>query len=274
MDGDIDASFMGSPYTKVSLGPLGGVFMKKKADEEFYYEVPHNPDGLMYDEANELIEKHCKGVDMSGVHTLKFHTNTWGLSSSNLFADEYIPKMKKLQKIDFSDTVKMRYRSDCPNGCKAILFAAKDFNIIHLDVSYNNFEDNGAKSFAEFMELNSTLKVLKAHGCGFGKISVEMMVEASKKNPKLQLTDLDMGRNMFCDESLELLATFIKGQKELENLNVEQNIKDHKAGQHKFGLKHILEAVYERRHQIRRLDISGNYGVNSEGALDVLQKYI
>ena len=96
MHGDIDASFMGSPYTKVSLGPLGGVFMKKKAEEEFFYEVPHNKDGLMYDEANELIEKQCKGVDMTGVHTLKFHTNTWGLSSSNLFADDYIPKMKKL----------------------------------------------------------------------------------------------------------------------------------------------------------------------------------
>ena len=79
---------------------------------------------------------------------------------------------------------------------------------------------------------------------------------------------------MFCDESLELLATLIKGQKQLENLNVEQNVKDHKAGQHKLGLKHILEAVYDRRHQIRRLDISGNHGINSEGALDVFQKYI
>jgi len=57
MEGDIDASFMGSPYSKVSLGPLGGVFMKKIAEDEFFYEVPHNKDGLMYDEANELIEK-------------------------------------------------------------------------------------------------------------------------------------------------------------------------------------------------------------------------
>ena len=124
----------------------------------------------------------------------------------------------------------MRYRSDCPNGCKAILFAAREFNIIHIDVSYNNFEDNGAKAFAEFMEISTTLKVLKAHGCGFGKVSVEMMVASFKKNPKLQLNLLDMGRNAFCDEALELLAIFIKGQKQLENLNVEQNIKDHKPG--------------------------------------------
>jgi hypothetical protein len=79
-----------------------------------------------------------------------------------------------------------------------------------------------------------------------------------------------MGRNAFCDEALELLATFIKGQKSLENLNVEQNVKDHQTCQHNNGLKHILEAVYQIRHQIRKFDISGNRGINSDGALDIL----
>lgn len=134
---NFDASFMNQAYQKVSLGPLGGVFMKRSAAEELHFEVPHNVDAKLYDEAVELLQTFVKGVDLSGVHSLKFHTNTWGLSSCNSFADDFIPKMKSLRKIDFSDTVKFRPRSDCPNGCKAILYAAKDFNITNLDLSYN-----------------------------------------------------------------------------------------------------------------------------------------
>jgi hypothetical protein len=40
-----------------------------------------------------------------------------------------------------------------------------------------------------------------------------MMVSAAKKNPQLQLTDLDLGRNIICDEGMDLVATFIKDQK-------------------------------------------------------------
>jgi hypothetical protein len=52
-------------------------------------------------------------------------------------------------------------------------------------LSFNKFEDNGAKAFAEFMEFNKSLKVLKVHGCGLGIPSMKMMVESANKNPDL-----------------------------------------------------------------------------------------
>ena len=132
-----EASFMNANYTKTSHGPLGGVFMKKTAAEEIHFEVPCNKDAKLYDHAVELIKEFCKGVDLSKIHSLKFHTNTWGLSACNSFADDFVPKMKSLKKIDMSDTVKFRYRSDCPNGCKAILYAARNFQIEELNLSDN-----------------------------------------------------------------------------------------------------------------------------------------
>jgi len=114
--------------------------------------------------------------------------------------------MKSLKKIDMSDTVKFRYRSDCPNGCKAILYAARNFKIEEIDLSHNQFEDNGAKSFAEFIECNKTLKVLKVHNCGLGKVSTEMILQAFKKNPDLQLTYLDFGKNPIDDDGMEIMA--------------------------------------------------------------------
>ena len=52
---NFDASFMNQAYQKVSLGPLGGVFMKRSAAEELHFEVPHNVDAKLYDEAVELL---------------------------------------------------------------------------------------------------------------------------------------------------------------------------------------------------------------------------
>lgn len=50
-----DASFMNANFAKVSLGPLGGVFMKKTAAEELHFEVPCNKDAKLYDLAVDLI---------------------------------------------------------------------------------------------------------------------------------------------------------------------------------------------------------------------------
>ena len=73
---------------------------------EDHFECPPNKDAKMYDEAVEELTEFCEGIDLLNMTSLKFHVNTWGLSSNNYFADEIIPKMKKLAKIDFSDTVK------------------------------------------------------------------------------------------------------------------------------------------------------------------------
>jgi hypothetical protein len=44
----------------------------------------------MYDAAVEAIQKSCDGVEIEKVNSLKFHTNSWGLSSCNWFAENIV----------------------------------------------------------------------------------------------------------------------------------------------------------------------------------------
>lgn len=76
--------------------------------------------------------------------------------------------MKKLKILDFSDTIKARPRSDLPMSTGAILFEARKFDIIILDMNDNFLGKDGARAFSEFLEHNKTLKKLKLRGCGLG----------------------------------------------------------------------------------------------------------
>ena len=63
--------------------------------------------------------------------------------------------MPNLKKIDFSDTVKYRHRSDLCAGTKAMLYQVKDFNIVYIDLSENFLDIDGARAFSEFLELSN-----------------------------------------------------------------------------------------------------------------------
>jgi Ran GTPase-activating protein (RanGAP) involved in mRNA processing and transport len=75
--------------------------------------------------------------------------------------------MKYLEKIDMSDTINYRHRSDTVQGIKAILLTAviPDKNVWYLDLSNNDLEHDGAKYFTEFLEKSQSLKVLKVNNC-------------------------------------------------------------------------------------------------------------
>lgn len=61
-----------------------------------HFECAPNVKSLLYDEAVAEITSNCEGVDMSQIESLKFHANTWGLSSCNSFADNVMTKMVKI----------------------------------------------------------------------------------------------------------------------------------------------------------------------------------
>ena len=96
--------------------------------------------------------------------------------------------MPNLKKIDFSDTVKYRHRSDLCAGTKAMLYQVREFNIVNIDLSDNFQDTDGARAFNEFLENNNgSLKTLKLNGCKLANKSIEMMLESQQKNNKVQL---------------------------------------------------------------------------------------
>lgn len=130
---------------------MSSVFSKKCGPSTCHLEVPANHGKKLYDEAVSVLKESCQTQALESVTSIKFHANTWGLSSCNWFADEIIPKMSLLQVLDFSDTVRFQHRSDLCMGIKAILFAAVDMQIELLDLSDNDLEHDGARAFQDFL---------------------------------------------------------------------------------------------------------------------------
>ena len=91
--------------------------------------------------------------------------NSWGLSSNNYFSEDIVSKMKGLTKIDFSDTINYRHRSDLCMGIKSLLLSAVTCNIEKLDVSNNFLDLDGGRAFKEFLEQNKSLKTLMVNNC-------------------------------------------------------------------------------------------------------------
>ena len=146
---------------------MSSVLMSKTISEEFL-EVQPNRKKKLYDEAVAELKQFCEGVDLKIITSLKYHANTWGLSSNNSFADEIISEMTQLEKIDFRDTVHFSNRSDLCMGIKSILFAVQNFKIQLIDLSDNFLDGDGARSFAFFLETNTTLKTLRVNNCSLG----------------------------------------------------------------------------------------------------------
>jgi hypothetical protein len=74
---------------------MGSILMTRENNEDFL-EIPPNEKNLLFDEAVAELKKNCQGINLEKVSSIKYHTNTWGLSSNNWFADEIITKLKNL----------------------------------------------------------------------------------------------------------------------------------------------------------------------------------
>ena len=84
---------------------MSSVFSKKDGPKINHIEIVYNKDKKLYDEAVDVLKKFIGKKKLGFINSIKYHVNTWGLSSNNWFADEVIPKFKVLAHIDFSDTV-------------------------------------------------------------------------------------------------------------------------------------------------------------------------
>lgn len=84
---------------------MSSVFSKKEGPNINFLEICVNADKKLYDEAVDVLKKFIGNKKLGLINSIKYHVNTWGLSSNNWFADEVMPKFKKLAYIDFSDTV-------------------------------------------------------------------------------------------------------------------------------------------------------------------------
>ena len=70
----------------------------------------------MYDEAVEQLTINCEGIPLDEITSIKHYVNTWGLSSNNWFAENIICKMTKLEKIDLSNSINSKHRTDVGRG--------------------------------------------------------------------------------------------------------------------------------------------------------------
>ena len=85
---------------------------------------------------------------------------------------------------------------------------------------------------------------------------------------------MEFGKNDLCDEGMKLMGLYIKPHSNLENLDVSYSIKMHRVDQKPDGLKFLFDCLYDIRNQIRKLNVSGNMGVNAPGTMDSMKKYL
>jgi hypothetical protein len=65
-------------------------------DFQYHYEIDPNYKKVVFDEAMDELKDLCERVDFSEVTSIKFHTNSWGLSCSGFFGTQYMTQMKSL----------------------------------------------------------------------------------------------------------------------------------------------------------------------------------
>ena len=81
-----------------------------------HFEIPPNTEKLLYDKATEALKESCKGIAIGKITSIKYHPNSWGLSSNYAFAEEVVYKMKKLRDIDMSNKTNIKERTDLCMG--------------------------------------------------------------------------------------------------------------------------------------------------------------
>lgn len=139
-----------------ATSPFSSICTQKKLSTT-HIEVPPNSDKLLYDLAIYSLQKSCNSLPLEEATSIKFHTNSWGLSSNKHFADDIVPKLKNLKDIDMSDTIQMNRRSDLCMGVQAWLLAAAEFDIRSLNLDDNFLGVDGVRSCREFLAVSRSL---------------------------------------------------------------------------------------------------------------------
>jgi hypothetical protein len=114
-------------YFEDESGPMRYVFAMKEPEKEIVHkEIMENKDNFVFDDANDKLEELCTRprIDLKEITSIKFHTNSWGLSSCNWMAENIICNMPNLTRIDFSETINFQPRSDIGYSTNSMLTAA------------------------------------------------------------------------------------------------------------------------------------------------------
>mmetsp|Transcript_6327 Transcript_6327/g.10745 ORF Transcript_6327/g.10745 Transcript_6327/m.10745 type:complete len:343 (-) Transcript_6327:8-1036(-) len=180
--------------------------------------------------------------------------------------------MAKLEQIDFSDTIGYQHRSDMVLSIKSMLSYTFEKNILSIDISDNMLYVDGARSFADFFQKNSTLQIFKASNCGLGAKSFEMLVQAQQKNKGgIHLKELHLAHNAIDDQGMKFLSLFLKGLKSnLEIFDISFNVTDEKSP----AIATILEGVNAASRGLTSINVAGNLGINSSKAVEQLKQLL
>ena len=96
--------------------------MQRKEFDE-WFEILSNDKPYLFDDAIEELRYAFMRVQVENITILRHHANTWGLSSSNWLAENILPKLKNLKKLDFSETLHNPPRSDICHSLRSMLEA-------------------------------------------------------------------------------------------------------------------------------------------------------
>lgn len=226
---------------------MASVKLDAKQYEE-WFQIDSNNQPFYFDEASDELNATFRRNNVQKVTQLKHHANTWGLSSSNYLADEVMPRMKNLRKIDFSETLNRLPRSDICQSINSMLNACVEYKIEFIDLSNNFLDFDGARAFNQFLSKANYLEVLKLDNCKLGPKSCEMMLNSIEQNPLLRLKEFSASGNLFKEEGLQILGQIFDKMQSLEVVNLSNCISDDKKNN---GLHLMIQAIHTNRSTIR-----------------------
>ena len=241
-------------YIDDENGPMRYVIASKSYDQEMVHkEIMENKDNFVFDDANDKLEELCTRprIDLKEITSIKFHTNSWGLSSCNWMAENIICKMTSLTRIDFSETINFQPRSDIGYSTNSMLVSAQKFKIEKIYLQDNFLDEDGVKCLSDFMEVNTTLKELNLTNCGLSDKSGAILL---KTVTKIKLTHLKIGQNEFKSKGMADLGKFLVKMGSVEHFDVSKN--NHKVLKPDDNLKSLLTELKQLK-TLRTLNLSG-----------------
>jgi len=144
--------------------------------------------------------------------------------SSNHFGDAGV-EVLGVQVLGGANTALKELRlMDCSIGAAALTALADGMRknsaltLEILDVSRNNFGDDGAKTLGEILAYNTRLRELRFHHCIIGPARLQAFAAAMKPNTMLEV--LDVSNNNFGDDGAFALAHVLSLMKSLKELHL------------------------------------------------------
>jgi Ran GTPase-activating protein (RanGAP) involved in mRNA processing and transport len=161
------------------------------------------------------------------------------MSCSKEFGEKYLSQMVNITRLDFSDTIKYKSRSDLAMSTAAMLTNCEKFKITHINMRDNFLDVDGGKAYSEFLWTNSYLKVLDVTNCKMGKRTAELLLEAWEENKSLQIEELYLASNDFDEKSMKVFAKLFANMKSVQVLDISDCLKVDTCK----GLKTLLEGM-------------------------------